>query len=144
MNEPVRRLLPLALCLLACAACTERRLFVRTDPPGANVKVNGDAIGPSPAVWRFEHYGTVLIEVELEGYEPREKRLDLRVPWWQRPGIDFFADVLLPAKARDDHEITLRLRPTPSRTEAQLDAETAAVAARAAALRARAAEEDDE
>jgi hypothetical protein len=109
MLEPLRVAILLALSLLG--ACVERRLLVRTDPPGAEVTVNGEKIGRAPVQWRFDHYGKVLVEVEKPGYEPTERVVELRSPWYQKPGADFFADVLVPATIRDEHEVELRLEP---------------------------------
>ncbi len=116
---PLRLALFLALSLLG--ACVERRLLVRTDPPGAEVTVNGEKVGRAPAVWRFDHYGKVLVEVEKAGYEPVQQVVALRSPWYQKPGIDFFADVLVPARIHDEHEIDLRLEPLRPLTPGEIE-----------------------
>ncbi len=128
----------LALLLLS-AACVERRLHIRTDPEGAAVRVNGRDVGPSPAVWRFHHYGTVLVEASHPGHEPEQRVVELKTPWYQRPVADFFADVLLPKRIRDDHEVSMRLTPLPDMTEEQVAAgrERLAAAARTARSEAR-------
>jgi hypothetical protein len=107
------------LAVLILAGCVERRLLVRTDPPDAEVTVNGERIGRSPVTWRFSHYGKVLIEVEKHGYEPSRALCELHSPWYQKPGIDFFADVLVPARIRDDHEVNLVLEATHPLTESE-------------------------
>lgn len=107
------------LALLLLAGCVERRLHVRTDPPGAEVSVNGERVGRSPTTWRFTQYGDALVEVEKRGFEPARQVVPLRAPWYQKPGVDFFADVLVPARIRDEHEVELRLVPTRPLTEAE-------------------------
>jgi hypothetical protein len=109
MLERVR--VAVLLALVASGACVERRLLVRTEPPGAEVRVNGERVGRSPAVWRFDHYGTVLVEAELAGHAPAQAKVDLRSPWYQKPVVDFFADVVVPARVKDEHEVDLRLEP---------------------------------
>jgi hypothetical protein len=109
-----------ALLLLFGAGCVERRLFIRSDPPGATVRVNGEEIGVTPATWRFDKYGRVLVEVELSGHRPDSKVVDLDVPWFEYPVIDFFSDVLAPARIRDDHEVSLRLEPWGEPTEEEI------------------------
>lgn len=99
------------LALLLLGACVERRLLVRTDPPGAEVKVNGEKVGRSPVRCPFDHYGKVLVEVEKPGYEPAQQVLTLRSPWYQKPGVDFLADVLVPVRIHDEHEVEMRLEP---------------------------------
>ena len=132
----VRRTALLVSCLLACA-CVERRLFVRTDPPGAKIRVNGADAGVSPTSWRFDHYGTVLVEADLSGYEAEELTLRLRAPWYQRPGIDFFADVVYPGRIRDEHEVVLKLRPLPRLTAEEIERELKGLTERARKARAR-------
>jgi len=124
----------LALLLLP-GACVERRLHIRTDPEGAAVRVNGRDVGTSPAVWRFHHYGTVLVEVALPGHEPEQRVVELKTPWYQRPVADFFADVLLPKRIRDDHEVSVRLTPLRDLTEEEIGAEVASLAAAAGSAR---------
>lgn len=109
MLKPLRAAILLALSLLG--ACVERRLLVRTDPPGADVTVNGEKVGRAPVQWRFDHYGQVLVEVEKPGYRPTERIVELRSPWYQKAGVDFFADVLVPTTIRDEHEVEVRLEP---------------------------------
>lgn len=124
----------------ALGACVERRLLVRTDPPGAEVKVNGDVVGRAPTVWRFDHYGTVLVEAELAGHEPVQREVKLSSPWYQKPVIDFFADVVVPARIRDEHEIELRLEPSRRLSPREVEQEVADVARAADKLRKEAEE----
>lgn len=129
------------LLLFFLAGCVERRLWVRTDPPGAKVRINGDEVGRAPLSWRFDHYGTVLVEAELAGHRPVQQAFELRTPWYQQPVADFFADVLWPAKIKDDHELALRLEPERPLTPAEIEAGIREVAAGAAKLRAEAEKE---
>ena len=124
----------LLVLLLACA-CVERRLWVRTEPAGAIVRVNGEELGASPVSWRFYQYGVVLVEVEKPGYRPVEKRVRLRAPWYQQPGADFFADVVIPYRVHDDHEMEVKLEPDPPRDEGAIDREIEALTRAAAAAR---------
>jgi hypothetical protein len=129
------------LLLLSLAGCVERRLWVRTDPPGATVRINGDEVGRAPVSWRFDHYGTVLVEAELSGHEPAQKAFELRTPWYQKPVIDFFADVLWPGKIKDDHELALRLEPERPPTPAEIEAGISKMREGARKLRAEAEKE---
>ncbi len=97
--------------------------------------MNGRDAGTSPAVWRFHHYGTVLVEVALPGHEPEQRVVELKTPWYQRPVADFFTDVLLPKRIRDDHEVAVRLQPLRDLTEEEIAAEMGRLAE--AASRAR-------
>lgn len=133
----VRAALPVAL-LVVLSGCVERRLWVRTEPEGAHVRINGNDVGVSPVAWRFDHYGTVLVEAELDGHEPVQRKVRLDPPWWQRPGADFFADVVIPATFRDDHEVRFELEPARKPSAEDLDRQVRRLAARARKLRAEA------
>jgi len=113
--------LALLVALFLSGGCVERRLLVRTDPPGAEVTVNGDRVGRAPVSWRFDHYGDVLVEVEKPGYEPTQQVVKLRAPWYQKPVVDFFSDVLLPARVHDEHEVELRLEPRHRLTPGEIE-----------------------
>lgn len=133
-NRSIRRqLLPSLFLLVLCGACVERKLWVRTEPPGADVRINGDEVGTTPVAWPFEHYGTVRVEVELAGYESVSRDVDLRSPWYEKPGVDFFADVVVPWRIQDDHEFRIALEP-----EGKLDVEREIRELSAAARAARA------
>ncbi|MHC4134291.1 MAG: PEGA domain-containing protein [Planctomycetota bacterium] len=129
------------LLLFFLAGCVERRLWVRTDPPGAVVRINGADVGRAPVSWRFDHYGTVLVEAELAGHRPAQQAFELRTPWYQRPVVDFFADVVWPGKIKDDHELALRLEPERPLTPAEIEAGIREVRAGAAKLHAEAEKE---
>ncbi|MGQ0614238.1 MAG: PEGA domain-containing protein [Planctomycetaceae bacterium] len=123
------------LLLLATTACVERRLHIRTEPEGARILVNGRDVGRSPVAWRFDHYGTVLVEAELEGYEPAQRTVALRTPWYQRPVLDFFSELVLPARIRDDHAVVFPL----ARRRPVTEADRPAIAKRVEELAERAA-----
>ena len=125
----------LLVALLVLGACVERRLLVRTDPPGAEVTVNGDRVGRSPVRLPFDHYGKFLVEVEKPGYEPAEKVVELRSPWYQKPGVDFFSDVLWPARIEDGHEVELKLEPLRRLTPGEVERGVAEITRAADRLR---------
>jgi hypothetical protein len=126
------------LVVLCLCACVERRLFVRTEPPGATIRVNGAEVGKSPAEWRFDHYGTVLVEAELLGHEPAQEVHRLKKPFYQQPVLDFVTDVLYPGRIRDDHELRIELRPLRDRTEEDVQREAHELEEAARELRTRA------
>ncbi len=108
--------------LLSCllVACTERQLLIRTDPPGARVRVNGKPLGRTkrdePLIWRFDHYGEVLLEAEFTDHDKVHRPYRLKMPWWQRTPIDFVPDVIIPWTIRDTHRVTLELPKHPEMT----------------------------
>lgn len=112
------RFAPLALLVLA--GCTERFLQVRSDPPGADVYVDGRKIGRTPCETKFTWYGDREIVLEKDGYASVTKLVEVRPPWWQWPGIDFFADVVSPVQYTDRRVfffVLQPLRPDPALAE---------------------------
>ncbi len=110
------------IALLSCllVACTERQLLIRTQPPGARVSVNGKPIGRTkgdePLIWRFDHYGEVLLEAEFTEHDKVHRPYRLKRPWWQTTPIDFVPDVIIPWTIRDTHEVMLELPKHPEMT----------------------------
>ena len=51
------------------SGCVERRYTLRTNPPGAQVIVNGEEIGPTPVSRSFTYYGDREITLMLDGYQ---------------------------------------------------------------------------
>ena len=74
----------LALVLLGCLtlggeplASSPTRLYVRTAPPGAKVTLEGKPLGRSDAIFSVTP-GTQSVLVELDGYLPEERRVEIR------------------------------------------------------------------
>lgn len=121
------------------AGCVERKLYLESDPAGADVYLDGRAVGKTPAEVPFDHYGGREVSLELPGYRPHREVIDLKAPWYQYPGIDLVTDVLLPVRLHDDHRFRFTLVPAPTSEEIP-DSEVDAVRQRASDLRARATE----
>lgn len=108
-----------ASCILLLASmflltgCVERRIYVRSDPVGADVYIDGEYIGSTradndpdgPLYANFIYYGTREYTLRKAGYETVSGRVDLVVPWYEYPPIDFFAEVLTPWLIVDEHFI---------------------------------------
>ncbi len=89
---------------LGAAGCVERKLVLKTDPPGAAVYVDGVPVGESPVELPFSHYGGKRIVFRLTGHATVTDAVVLRTPWYQIFPIDFVADVLIPWTIHDLHE----------------------------------------
>lgn len=106
------RRLALAVCLaLAAAGCVQRRMMIRTNPPGALVYVDDYEIGTTPIATNFTYYGTRKIRLVKDGYETMTIMQDVPPPWYQIPPLDFFSENLVPGEIRDYHTFTYQLRP---------------------------------
>lgn len=117
MDSARCRIAPWALLLLA--GCVERTLLIRSDPPGAEIWVDGRYIGKSPTNVRFVWYGDHEIEVRMERYRSIRRVEPVPAPWYQIFPLDFVTDVLLPFPIRDEREFHFHLEPDPTmkRTE---------------------------
>ena len=115
--------------------CVERKLHIRSEPEGALVQVNGRDVGRTPLDWSYEHYGLLRINARYPGHHAVELEHRLKVPWYQRPLLDFFADILWPGTIHDDQYLDLHLKPVPERTKEEDLALASEVAARAERLR---------
>jgi len=123
------------LVFLILPACVERRLFIKTDPPGAIVRVNGREVGRSPAEWRFDQYGEVLVEAELDRHQAVQRVVSLKAPAREWVLGGFFTDVLWPGTIHDDREVVLKLERVKKRSETQVRREIAGLQSRALKLR---------
>jgi hypothetical protein len=97
------------LVLLACG-CVERRIFIRSYPPGASVWVDEEYVGETPLAQEFAHYGWRRIRVgpvrNAAGkvlYREQQKELAVRAPWYETFPVDFFFEVVWPFTLRDVH-----------------------------------------
>jgi hypothetical protein len=97
--------------------CVVRRYTVRTDPPGALVIVNDEALGPSPASRSFEYYGDRSVTLVLDGYERQTIIQPVNAPWWDNYATEFFTENLIPWVFRDEREFTYKLAPAQAPTE---------------------------
>ncbi len=105
----------LALVLGSCllCGCVERRLYIYSDPPGADVYIDGEFVGQTrpedhkdgPFFVNFIYYGKRDYTLRKPGYATKSGSVQLETPWYEYPPIDFFAEVLTPWKIVDSHEI---------------------------------------
>jgi hypothetical protein len=99
-------LLPLGL-----GGCVERWLNIKSEPPGAEVFLDGALIGKTPLRTPFEYYGDREITIRLEKYETVRKIEGVHAPWWQIFPFDFVTDVMLPFHFEDEREFSYTLVP---------------------------------
>jgi hypothetical protein len=108
-----------AFCLtLALSGCVERLLVIRSEPPGAEVFIDGQPVGKTPVQVPFEWYGDREIMLRMEAdrpYEVLQVVEPINAPWWQVTPMDFITDVLIPFTLRDRREFDYKLVPMESR-----------------------------
>ncbi|GAB6164278.1 hypothetical protein JCM19992_02780 [Thermostilla marina] len=117
-----RRLAAGLLIALVLTGCVRRRMLIRSNPPGAMVYVDDYQIGTTPVAHDFTYYGTRKIKLVKDGYQTLTVYQNIPAPWYEVPGIDFFAENLVPQTIYDRHTLEYQLTPqlvTP--TDALLD-----------------------
>lgn len=101
-----------ALVLLACAGCVQRRITVRSNPPGALVYVDKYEIGKTPCSVEYIYYGTREIKLVKDGYETLTVLQWIPPALYEIPPVDFFAENVLPFELRDERTFDYQLVPT--------------------------------
>ena len=107
-------------CLLAVAAlvpswgCVQRRLTIRSSPPGALVYVDDYQIGTTPVSTDFIYYGTRKIRLIKDGYETLTVRQPFPIPWYEIFPLDFVTENLWPWEIRDERVVDLAMSTTAS------------------------------
>ena len=110
------------LCLAISSlggGCIARTLTIESEPAGADVRLNGRAVGRTPVTVSFLHYGAYSVELAKEGRAPvRAERL-VAAPGWARFPACLFTELLWPGTIRDSRTLSFALPPerTPSADE---------------------------
>jgi hypothetical protein len=136
-----------SVLLLSVAGCVERKMYIRSDPPGAPVWLDGTYVGVTPIEHPFVYYGLRRVRVgplrDKNGVlTHREQEVDWEVdaPGYEKFPIDFFFEVLYPRTLVDEHELPLVALPpvrslSPEAADAQGQAQAQDLVKRAEAYR---------
>ena len=101
-----------ALLLCTCqSGCVQRRMTVRTNPPGALLYVDDYPIGVTPVSADFTYYGTRKIRLVKDGFETKTVMQSIPAPWYQFPPMDFVAENFVPGQIRDQRVLDFKLEP---------------------------------
>ena len=131
MRQPT---LALAAATLAAVGCVDRRFVVETNPPAAQVFVDGESAGVSPADGRYEYTGYRTIQAVAPGYETTTERVRFKPRWWDYPPLDLVAEIL-PIRFEDVRRVRLDLTPAQPVNQAALVSGADALRARGKAMR---------
>ena len=102
----------LGLMLALLAGCVQRRLIVRSNPPGARVVVDDTyEMGVTPVAFNYTYYGTRKIKLVRDGYETMTVYQYIPPPWYQYPGLDFITENLIPWEIRDERVVQFQMVP---------------------------------
>ena len=118
-SHPRRRVSGIAACVSACllaasllptAGCVQRRMTIRSNPPGALVYVDDYQIGTTPVSTDFIYYGTRKIRLVKDGYETLTVRQPFPIPWYEIFPLDFVTENLWPWEIRDERVVDLAMK----------------------------------
>lgn len=128
-----------SLCWLLIVAavtsgCVQRRMTIRSDPPGALVYVDDYEIGNTPVSTDFVYYGTRKIRLVKDGYETLTVRQPFPMPWYQIFPLDFVTENVWPGEIRDERNVSLTMVPAASMPADQVVARAELSRAQARAL----------
>lgn len=104
----------LAIVLVAGSGCVQRRMTIRSNPPGALVYVDDYQIGTTPVSTDFVYYGTRKIRLVKDGFETLTVRQPIPVPWYEVFPLDFVSENLWPWEIRDERVVDLAMAPAES------------------------------
>ena len=91
--------------------CVQRRMTVRSNPPGALVYVDDYQIGTTPVSTDFVYYGTRKIRLIKDGYDTLTVQQPFPVPWYEIFPLDFVTENLWPWEIRDERVVDLAMVP---------------------------------
>jgi hypothetical protein len=112
-RRPVRGTGWLLLLLVAAAGlgCVQRRLTIRSNPPGALVFVDNYELGTTPVSTDYVYYGTRKIRIIKDGFETLNVKQWIPPPWYQIFPLDFVAENIVPFEIRDQRTLDFQLSP---------------------------------
>ncbi|MBN2490490.1 MAG: hypothetical protein JXQ29_06550 [Planctomycetes bacterium] len=145
---------PIAVALLIALlpGCVERKILVRSEPPGGVVLLDNKVVGVTPMTADFSFYGTRKVEVRWDPFLPPEvppfvtaaETRCLYPPWYQLFPLDLVFEYVWPFTITDervfDFQLALRGEVDAARADEQLEQ----VLKRAEATRLEALSEDEE
>ncbi len=99
-----------ALLAAVAGGCVERALTVESVPPGAEARVNGRRLGPTPVTVPFRHYGVYEIELRKEGFETLHAEESVTPRWYVRFPLGLVTELLWPGVIRDYRWLEYELR----------------------------------
>ncbi|MCX7404666.1 MAG: PEGA domain-containing protein [Planctomycetia bacterium] len=106
-----------AVCVglfLTASGCVQRRMTIRSNPPGALVYVDDYQIGTTPVSTDFVYYGTRKIRLVKDGFETLTVRQPFPMPWYEIFPLDFLTENFWPGEIRDERVVDLAMMPTVS------------------------------
>ena len=86
---------------LAAACQVQRELVITSQPAGAEVRVDGEAVGRTPVNVPYLHYGTRRVTFYLDGYLTQSRVVELSPRWFNVFPLDLVSEVFVPVGWKD-------------------------------------------
>ena len=99
-----------AICILT-GGCVERKVLIRSNPPGALVYVDEHEVGITPVAISPIYYGTRTIRLVKDGCETKTVKEPMPPPWYEIPPLDFFSENVVPGTLNDTRTLDFQLQP---------------------------------
>ena len=110
MDRWITRLIAVFMLLLL-SGCAQRILHIETQPPGADVYINGAAAGKTPLAHPFDVSGKVEIVLRHTDHQSRRIIHEASPPWYAYFPMDIIVEFILPVfPLRDVHRIEASLQ----------------------------------
>lgn len=110
MDRWITRLIAVFMLLLL-SGCAQRILHIETQPPGADVYINGEAAGKTPLDHPFDFYGKFEIVLRHTDHQSRRIIHEASPPWYAYFPMDIIVEFILPVfPLRDVHRIEVSLQ----------------------------------
>jgi len=95
-------LFAVAAAVVAAGGCVERKMMIRSDPPGAVITLDGERLPDrTPAEVPFDFGGTRGVTLSAPGYRLCEATAEVEDPWFTYFPLDVFAQFLWPGTIED-------------------------------------------
>ena len=102
----------LAAALVLTAGCVERKMVVRSDPPGALLTLDGTEVEQrTPVEIPFDWGGTRSVSLAAPGHRVLDTTAKLSEPWFTYFPLDIVAEFVLPFTIHDVQQFDFKLEP---------------------------------
>jgi hypothetical protein len=91
--------------------CVERKVLIRSNPPGALVYVDDHEVGTTPVAIAPIYYGSRKIRLVKDGCETKTVIEPMPPPWYEVPPLDFFSENVVPGTLHDTRTLDFQLQP---------------------------------
>lgn len=106
-----------AAAAVASGGCVERKMMIRSDPPGAVITLDGERLEQrTPAEVPFDFGGTRGVTLAAPGYRLLETTAHVDDPWFTYFPLDVFAEFVWPGTIEDVQEFEFQLVPYASKS----------------------------